>query len=205
MEQASRFQTMMFSVDTISALLARQQLSDIPPGTDVKTPAAVAMILREDEAGSGLKLLYIQRSAHAGDPWSGNVAFPGGKVEQGEELRRAAERETAEEIGLDLGNALYLGQMPEVRGSYLPVRVSAFVYWLQGPAPALVLNDEVHDTCWAALDELAAAQSHMISKVTFGGERFEAPAIQLAWTGSPVLWGLTYRLTLQFLEMMQSG
>jgi 8-oxo-dGTP pyrophosphatase MutT (NUDIX family) len=196
---------MTFSRDTIAELLARQQVSDLPHDFEAKTPAAVAMILREGETGKDLKLLYIQRTVHANDPWSGNVAFPGGKIEQGEEPRRAAERETLEEIGLDLGPALYLGRMPEVRGAYLPVRVSGFVYWLQGPQPELVLNDEVHDTFWADLSDLATAERHTVSKVTFGGEKMNAPAIQLDWPGSPVLWGLTYRLTIQFLDMMRSG
>lgn len=195
---------MMLSRDTIADLLAQQQ-PELPHGFEAKTPAAVAMILREGEIGESLKLLYIQRTVHANDPWSGNVAFPGGKIEQGEEPRRAAERETAEEVGLDLRAAHYLGQVPEVRGAYLPVRVSAFVYWLQGPQPELVLNDEVQATFWADLADLTTAKHHTVSKVTFGGERFDAPAIQLAWPGSPVLWGLTYRLTMQFLDMMRSG
>ena len=163
------------------------------------------MILRQDAVGAGLKLLFIQRAVHANDPWSGNVAFPGGKVDQGEQPRLAAERETIEEIGFDLGSAVYLGQMPEVRGAYLPVRVSSFVYWMQSAAPELTLNDEVHATFWADLEDLATAERHTVSKVNFGGERFDAPAIQLAWPGSPVLWGLTYRLTMQFLDVMQSG
>ena len=193
---------MTFSRNRIADLLSRQQLTELPAGFETKTPAAVAMILREGEGGESLKLLFMQRAVHALDPWSGNLSFPGGKIENGEEPRRAAERETAEEIGLDLEQARYLGQMPEVRGSYLPVRVSCFVYWMQGPAPKLVLNEEVHDTFWADLDDLITAERHVVSRVRFGGERLDAPAIQLEWPGSPVLWGLTYRLTLQFLDLI---
>lgn len=195
---------MIYSHEKIATLLARQRLTELPPGFDAKTPAAVAMILREVEGREGLKLLFIQRAAHSDDPWSGNVAFPGGKVEPGEEPQQAAERETSEEIGLDLEAALYLGQMPEVRGSYLPVRVSCFVYWLQGVSPELMPNHEVYDTYWADLDDLVTAERHTVSRVSFGGERFDAAGIQLSWPGSPLLWGLTYRLTMQFLDVIRS-
>lgn len=194
---------MTYSIDTVASLLAYHQ-SDALART-AGTSAAVAMILRQG-ACCGLELLYIQRSTNEHDPWSGNLAFPGGKVERGESPREAAERETAEEVGLDLRRGRYLGQMPAVRGSYLPVQVSCFVYWMNGTPVELTLNDgEVRDTYWADLNELDNRECHLVAPVRFGGEEFEAPAIRLAWPGSPVLWGLTYRLTMQFLEMYRNG
>lgn len=190
---------MTFSIDDITNLLTRHQPVEQLSGDDIKTRAAVAMILRQGQRG--LELLFIQRSMFENDPWSGNVAFPGGKVQQGEEPRQAAERETGEEIGLDLHSGLYLGQMPMVRGSLLPVQVSCFVYWMNGSPVELVLNGEVHNTYWAGLDELDNREQHLIASVRFRGEEFEVPAIRLSWPGSPVLWGLTYRLVMHFLEM----
>jgi 8-oxo-dGTP pyrophosphatase MutT (NUDIX family) len=195
---------MTFSIDAIAALLDRHSPAqqNTGEGADGKTSAAVAMILRQGI--NGLELLFIQRSLHKDDPWSGNIAFPGGKVEAGEEPRQAAERETAEEIGLSLDQALFLGRMPVVRGSYLPVQVSCFVYWLNTADPELVLNGEVQDTFWANLDDLEDQGHHLTARVTFRGEEFESPAIRLDWPGSPVLWGLTYRLALHFLEICRS-
>jgi len=196
---------MTFSIDTITALLDRhsQALPDIGEEADGKTNAAVAMLLRQGV--DGLELLFIQRSLHKDDPWSGNIAFPGGKVKPGEEPRQAAERETAEEIGLNLEEALFLGRMPVVRGSYLPVQVSCFVYWLNASDPEMVLNGEVQDTFWASLDDLDDDGRHLTATVTFRGEEFESPAIRLDWPGSPVLWGLTYRLAMHFLEICSSS
>ena len=195
---------MTFSIEVISALLDRhlQAVRNASADADGKTSAAVAMILRQ--GAKGLELLFIQRSLHKDDPWSGNVAFPGGKVEPGEEPRQAAERETTEEIGLNLEEALLIGQMPVVRGSYLPVQVSCFVYWLNVLAPEMVLNGEVQDTFWANLDDLDDSGHHLIATVSFRGEEFESPAIRLDWPGSPVLWGLTYRLVKHFLEISRS-
>jgi len=44
--------------------------------------AAVAMILRD--AGPVPEVLFIERASHPGDPWSGHMAFPGGRVDPGD-------------------------------------------------------------------------------------------------------------------------
>ena len=41
--------------------------------------AAVAAILREVPGGAGVELFFILRAEHPDDPWSGHVAFPGGR------------------------------------------------------------------------------------------------------------------------------
>jgi len=195
---------MTFSLDTISMLLDRHRSAESgqPSCADIAMCAAVAMILRQ--GARGLELLYIQRAHCSSDRWSGNIAFPGGKAKPGESLRETAERETAEEIGLDLAEALYLGRLPEVLGTTLPVRVSCFVYWLPASGAGLALNGEVYDTFWADLDDLMDPPRRITSTVCFDGQVFDTPAIRLAWHGAPVLWGLTYRLTCRFLEICNS-
>jgi len=63
--------------------------------------AAVACLLRIGSRGA-LELLFIKRAAHPSDPWSGDVAFPGGRLNAGESELQAARREVLEEIGVDL-------------------------------------------------------------------------------------------------------
>ena len=65
--------------------------------------AAVAVVLRRgpSDCGSGpprIELLLIRRAVNARDPWSGDVALPGGKVEAGETDLEAAIRECKEEV-----------------------------------------------------------------------------------------------------------
>lgn len=188
---------MVLSFDRINSLLAGRRLE--PPPVDSRVPAAVAMILRQ--APGGLEMLFIERAAHENDPWSGNLAFPGGKVEPGEEPRQAAERETHEEIGLDLGTARYLGRLSDISTTNLPVRVSCFVYGLAVTDFAQLLSDEVGDVFWIGLDDLLATERHVTTMVSFADKEFEVPAIRLPQPGKPLLWGLTYRLVMQFLEI----
>lgn len=188
----------MPSFDDIRALLDAHRPSPLP--ADSRTRAAVALILRKSSAG--LEMLFIERAAHDGDPWSGDLGFPGGKVETGDgDERLAAERETREEIGLDLAEARYLGRLAEIVGAHLPVRVSCFVYGLTRTVP-LVLGDEVRSTFWSPLETLREPARSIEAQVRFGGEALVRPAIRVLEPGETVLWGITYRLTIQFLEVL---
>ena len=65
--------------------------------------SAVAMILREQRGDS--EILMIKRAEHEGDPWSGHMAFPGGRMEPGDRHGLdVARRETEEEVGLALAD-----------------------------------------------------------------------------------------------------
>ena len=64
--------------------------------------AAVALIFRAGADGAP-ELLFIKRAEYPADPWSGQIAFPGGREEPTDgELIQTAVRETREETGLDL-------------------------------------------------------------------------------------------------------
>ena len=191
---------MTFTIDDIAGLLDGQLHGE---NTEESATAAVAMIFREGQAE--LELLLIQRTINDRDPWSGNLAFPGGRVKQDEAPRLAAERETAEEIGLLLEEARFLGRLPDINGTHLPVSVSCFIYGLPANNPhTMELNYEVQDAFWIGIDELAVPERHIISSVTFGGEAFEMPAIYIPRPDTPVLWGLTYRLVMGFLNILRS-
>ncbi|KAI8363925.1 hypothetical protein BD560DRAFT_455462 [Blakeslea trispora] len=62
------------------------------------------------------EILFMQRTAHPGDRWSGHVAFVGGKNEPGETDQETVEREVREEIGIDLSDHskyLLVGKLDE--------------------------------------------------------------------------------------------
>ena len=166
-----------------------------------RTRAAVAMILRE--VPGDLEILFIERATDDRDPWSGHLAFPGGKVEQGEHARQAAERETREEIGLSLESERYLGRMSDIVGANLPVRVSCFAYAAVTEAIQPVVSPEVRDVFWVRLSDIRDPQRHRMATVGFSGRSLEVPAIILPQSDKPALWGITYRLVMQFLEIIQ--
>ena len=163
-------------------------------------PAAVALLLRESNVG--IELFFIQRALHPDDPWSGHIGFPGGRFDITDaSLRHTAEREAMEEVGFDLQQANYLGRLQDIVGANLPVRVSCFVYHLS-TLQDVQQSDEVHDSFWVSLGHLIDPERHLTCEVHFGERRLRVAAIDLAMPDKPVLWGITYRLVLQLLELV---
>ncbi len=164
--------------------------------------AAVAMVLSDGKTGA--EVLFIERARASGDPWSGHMAFPGGRVEPGDPSGRAtAERETLEEVGLSLVGAELLGRLDDKKGNprtHPELVISAFVY--HAPVPGeLALNSEVQDAFWFPLDGLIDRARHV--QYTAHGE-FEFPGILVGEPDRHVVWGLTYSFLESFFTVLGS-
>lgn len=165
--------------------------------------AAVAMILRP--ADGDLEVLFIERTRNDSDPWSGQMAFPGGIVEAGDGgARRAAERETLEEVGIDLTAATFVGRLDDKQGRHRAhmrgIVVSGFVYFDargQDTAP----NYEVADIVWEPLATFAdPARFTRVEHPQAPGERF--PGVRVGHSAHQVVWGLTRRFLVSFFEIV---
>lgn len=165
--------------------------------------AAVALVLRS--TGKGIDLLLIQRPESPTDPWSGHMAFPGGRRTPGESDQDTAERETREEVGLALGtDGRLIGRLDDVR----PVRggpqiaVAAFVFAVDEGAVVRPDPREVADVFWIPLAHLAspAAAAEYLHTIP-GGEHARFAAV--SYEGK-IIWGLTYRMLMQFLEIART-
>jgi len=165
-----------------------------------KTQAAVALILWQSR--EGLKILFIERAKHDRDPWSGNIAFPGGRRDPSDaDLQQAAIRETREEIGIDLYGGECLGRLDDVTGHILPVQVACFVYHLSQPGP-FTLNHEVTEVFWFPVTELANPERQIQTRISWNGRSRAVPSFDLLGPGRPVLWGITFRLVTQLTKLM---
>lgn len=191
------------------AIAAQLTIEDIRTRLAAHTPrilphnrrshAAVAMVLRA--GSSATEALFIIRALHEQDPWSGNIGFPGGRLNPGvESPRQAAERETREELGLNLDRAEHLGRLDDLYGATLPVLVSCFVYQLKQET-TLQPNHEVAKAFWYPLPQLLAEERHQRTDINFRGEQKAHPAIKILETGEPLLWGITYRLLADFFAL----
>ncbi len=163
--------------------------------------AAVALVLRGavlDEA----ELLFIRRAERGGDPWSGHVAFPGGRRDATDAtLEVTARRETREELALDLdADAELLGVLDDLRprAAALPsIAVRPYVFRLSRDV-VLVPNEEVHSTFWVPVSELldpARTVEHVFDR---DGAQMRFSAYQC---GDDVVWGMTERLVTQLLAV----
>ncbi len=162
--------------------------------------AAVAMILHGE--GQAMEMLLIRRAEHDGDPWSGDLGFPGGKVDfEDTSDRAAAERETLEETGLQLGDESFIGQLDDIAGAYLPVNVACFIYHLREPGP-ITLNHEIADYWWIPLCRFFEPERHRRVTFTYRNKHRARPVIDLVEPEHPFLWGITYRIIEQFFGLI---
>lgn len=195
----------MPSLDQIRRALAARE-PQLQPGDPALRHAAVAMILRPLVASHGAgasEVLLIERAEREGDPWSGHMAFPGGRVDAGDaSVRHAAERETREEVGIDLGAAELLGRLDDLGGHRATgaprIVVSAFVYHLSQTG-ALAPNHEVRSAFWFPLADLRAPERQIDHRWPAGAAS-PFPGIRVGASERHVVWGLTYR----FLEVFFS-
>jgi 8-oxo-dGTP pyrophosphatase MutT (NUDIX family) len=187
----------------IGSALAGHNPAPAPPG--VPDRAAVAVILRE--GAHGIEILFIRRAEHPQDPWSGQMAFPGGRREaQDADLRETARRETAEEIGVDLGaSAELLGRLDEVRAMArmqpLSLVIAPYVFRLTQPAQVR-LSDEVRSVHWLPLDELLHARTRSTMDYVHEARTLQFPCLRF---DEIVVWGLTYRMFMSLAALLERG
>jgi len=177
----------------------RQALADQPADGPLPGPrgAAIALILLELEGS--LDVLLIERATRDGDPWSGHMALPGGREEPSDaDLGATAERETLEEVGLDLrllGERLgRLSDCSPMRG--VPIGVRPFVYLLKA-RPTLTLSEEVRQALWVPVGPLRRGERRTTFNFSRAGQELQLPAWDI---DGHIVWGLTYRVLDEFFR-----
>lgn len=159
--------------------------------------AAVALLLRIERERPNV--LFVRRVQNSRDPWSGQMALPGGKREaKDKDLKETVIRETLEETNINLlDNCRFLGVLSAFQSKPRPeIRVLPFVILLRDE-PSIRLNEkELEEYFWIPLEELI--RDSTTAKFSFG----EVPAFIV---GSTVIWGLTYRIVECLLHCLKIG
>lgn len=96
-------------------------------------------------------VLLIRR---AREPARGLLAFPGGRLLEGETAEDAARREVAEETGLHPGRLTYLRAL-QIPGGAEHFRLHVFWGTHEGGTP--IAGDDADHAAWYRLEELAGA------------------------------------------------
>ncbi|KAJ2799403.1 hypothetical protein H4R20_004453, partial [Coemansia guatemalensis] len=130
--------------------------------------AALVQALDEFLSSPGFKnaraqMLFILRAKYPGDPWSGQIGFPGGKQDATDKSdQETAERETMEELGLDLRDAdsfVRMGLLDDAQAYLLfkgvKMAISPQVYLqISEHTPGLDLSDEVASAHWVDFGQI---------------------------------------------------
>ena len=159
--------------------------------------ASVALIIAPDP----VSLLLIRRAARAGDPWSGQMALPGGRMgPEDADLRSTAMRETREEVAISLEASHYVGQLDDVapRTPELPpLMVRPFVFRLASRVDPEPCGLEVADAFWIDLSDLTRAGAYGAATLELRGRGRVFPGYHLS---SGLVWGMTERIITPLLR-----
>ena len=120
-----------------------------------------AVLISFLERADGPRLLFIRRSKTTGTH-RGQIAFPGGRIEEGEEARDAALREAEEEVLLPTGSVEVLGRLDDYPSvsSYV---VSPYVGWVSDPPEAFTIQEsEVIEAFEVPVERLAEARNQRV-------------------------------------------
>ncbi len=157
--------------------------------------AAVAAVLRlsEDEP----EVLLIRRAEHPRDHWSGHMAFPGGRKDDGDDSTlQTAIRETREEVAIDLeGSAELLGQLDDIqaisKGLALNMLIVPYVFALTAAVQPVLEPTEVAELTWAPIRPMMRGDVDTTRPYVHDGTPLELPGFRV---GTNIVWGLTFRM-----------
>ena len=162
--------------------------------------AAILLALRARPDGEP-ELLMIKRAEAEGDPWSGHIACPGGRMEPGDgDLTVTAVRETLEETGVDIArDGRLLGHLDDLspRTPTLPPIVIRPFVGLVRAGVQIVPSREVAEAFWVPVSALREQSAWRTASVAVGGSQREVAVFQ---HGEYTVWGLTERVLRQFLD-----
>jgi 8-oxo-dGTP pyrophosphatase MutT (NUDIX family) len=179
--------------------LGRPEAVPVPVrGTEKKAAAVLVPLLRRER---GLHILYTRRSDRLSSH-PGQVAFPGGRFDRRDpHLLAAALRETHEEVGIAPDRVEVLGSFEgrETRASQ--IFVTPFVGIVRDPVAMRPDPKEVAEIFEVPLAALRDRRYRGAYKWSVNGSTSHHPAILY---GGQAIWGLTYYLTLRFLEISGS-
>jgi len=161
--------------------------------------AAILLALRARADGEP-ELLMIKRAEAEGDPWSGHIACPGGRMEPGDhDLAVTAVRETLEETGVDVArDGRLLGHLDDLspRTPVLPSIVIRPYVALVRAGVEIVPSREVAAAFWVPISALRERTAWGTDSVSVRGSTLEVSVFK---HGEYTVWGLTERVLRQFL------
>ena len=177
----------------------------IPEIETLKKPAVVALIINQSDPYS---ICFIERTQRKGDPWSGHVSLPGGKISKDDKtLVDGVIRETCEEIGIQLEKEFMIGNLGAIEApnnlSGKSFHIIPFVFLISdslADTAFVASHEEVANFFWVPINLIYREQG--LTMIEYAGIKQKTyPAIPYK---QYFIWGLTLRVLRIFNNMIKT-
>ncbi len=175
--------------------LPTEEFSDLPK-------AAVSLLLKPDQQGRQLLLLVLKRQVSESDPWSGQIALPGGRARNDEQLLDTVRREMMEEVAIDSKKCELLGTLDELLPGSRSIIVTPFVFLAPESTEALIDTREIAEYVWIPINFFLDKRNSATLKVERSGRSFEMPSFP--YLGTHIVWGMTLRIIQDYISKIES-
>ena len=181
------------SLDRLRQILGQRPAVEIA-APEYRRACVLVPIVRVHDAWS---ILFSRRSANLA-AHSGQIAFPGGGVEEGEALEAAAIREAEEEVGIHRGAVELIGRLDDVitNSGFL---VAPFVGVIQERIDYVLQEAEVTEVFEVPIEALLDIEQPEVRLVAFRDRKY--PAYFYRYHDYEI-WGLTGRMLKAFLDLV---
>jgi 8-oxo-dGTP pyrophosphatase MutT (NUDIX family) len=151
--------------------------------------AGVAILIFPDPTDV-LRVALIKRTAHPRDVHSGQVSFPGGRIESHESILEGTLRELHEEVGVTADQVEVLGRLTELQIPVSKFLVHPLIVFTSAPPNFSHQPDEVEQILTPKLDWLIDSNNVQYKDITvYGGYLLhDVPYLEIE---GHTVWGAT--------------
>lgn len=177
----------------------------LPPGRVLKVPENNAQHIKHS---SVLLLLFdyreklhaclIKRPAHM-KHHAGQIALPGGRMEEGETAIETALRETHEEIGITPDKIQILGKLSSFYVEVSCFQIQPIVGWLNETPRTILNKDEVEKVLFLPIENFKPPYQSINIETRTG--RLDVPCIKY---NNEIIWGATAMILSEFYDVINS-
>ncbi len=183
----------MTSITTLSDFLKTYKPRKIT-GRRLLIRSSVAIILTDSHCADKISMLMIRRAIRKGDPWSGDMGFPGGRFSKTKDknIYETAIRELHEETGVEIKDGLEkIGRLSDLltksHEKIAPMIITPFVFKIN-KTPDFKKNHEVEELIWIPLSVFFNQQNRTSMEVRTGKLKWRFPCYLY---NKKCIWGLS--------------